>query len=372
MVEKHTGKILVIDDQAINREICQANLEMEGFEVLAAGGGMEGVSMAKKNLPDLVLLDIMMPDLDGYQVLEKMKGSKDLKHIPILMLTARTGTNDIIRALELGASDYVKKPFDVNELVARCKTLVSLKQSEDRLRNDRNFIDNLLKGMAHDLNNIFYALRLFEVVEKRIQKVHSELDPQMKLQFSTDFELIEKTMNYLKVNIATGEDLTRGGLALSEASQSVKTLQPLSGILQSAINILKKNLVKTKINMDLQIQENIQPVYCNESDIYRVIMNIIINAIFAMNKTEVPELKVRLWQGEKEAKISISDNGTGIPDDVLPKIFDEKFSTREKGKGNGLGLALVKRIMENHNGEIKVSTVQGEGTSFTLIFPAGG
>ena len=125
------GVILVVDDQDSNRQICQENLELEDYKVYLASNGQEGLETARAIRPDLILLDIMMPVMDGYQALERLKADPDLARIPVLMLTAKAESKDLAKALGMGASDYVKKPFNVDELLARVKHLVQLKQTQE-------------------------------------------------------------------------------------------------------------------------------------------------------------------------------------------------------------------------------------------------
>jgi CheY-like chemotaxis protein len=125
------GVILVVDDQETNQQICQENLELEDFKVHVASNGLEGLEAAREIMPDLILLDIMMPVMDGYQTLAKLKDEPALDNIPVLMLSAKAGSQEVAKALSMGASDYVKKPFSVDELIARVRHLVAFKQTQE-------------------------------------------------------------------------------------------------------------------------------------------------------------------------------------------------------------------------------------------------
>ncbi len=367
MTKENQGTILVIDRQGKERDIFQNILESEGFKVHTTDRGIEGIKAAKQIDPHLILLDIKIPDMDGFEVLKTLQRDTALSNIPVLILATQIGTDDIIKSFTMGASDYVKKPFHSNELMARCKTLVSLKQKDDEIRNDRNFIENLMKGMTHDLNTIFNAMIHFEVIEKKIKEIENKIPSQIHETLRDDFILIDRTITYLKSNITTGAEIIKNSLTIQEVDRSVKSANSIDDIVHSVVNTIRRNLAKSNITINLYIKKNMPQVICNKSDIYRLIVNIIINSIYATNKIEKPEINIRLWYNKNIVKISISDNGTGIPDEALPHIFEERFSTREKGKG--LGLALVKRIVDGLGGEISVFSSVGEGTTFTISIP---
>ncbi len=224
-----------------------------------------------------------------------------------------------------------------------------------------------MKGMTHDLNTIFNAMIHFEVIEKKIKEIESKIPAQIHDALRDDFILIDKTITYLRSNIATGVEILKNSLAIQEVGQSMKSVNSIDDIAHSVVNTLRRNLAKSNISINLYVQKNMPPVICNKSDIYRLVVNIVINSIYATNKIENPEINIRLWYNENIVKISISDNGSGIPDKALPHIFEERFTMREKGKG--LGLSLVKRIVDGLGGEISVFSNAGEGTTFTISIP---
>lgn len=127
----------MVDDNEKNRELCELNLDMEGFDVLLAQNGKEGVEMAEARQPDVVLLDIMMPVMDGYEALRAMKTNPRISDTPVLMLTAKAAVGDVVKALDMGANDYLRKPFDIGELIARVKTLVALKKAQDAVKENQ-------------------------------------------------------------------------------------------------------------------------------------------------------------------------------------------------------------------------------------------
>lgn len=142
------GLILVVDDNQKNRALCRQNLEMEGFAVMEAANGLQGLEVALSRRPDLILLDIMMPEMDGYETLERLRRTPKLKDVSVLMLTAKAGAEDVVRALDMGANDYLRKPFDIDEMVARANTLVNLFQAQEAVREHKRHMESEMNQAA--------------------------------------------------------------------------------------------------------------------------------------------------------------------------------------------------------------------------------
>jgi len=367
MINKNEGIILFIIRSGKEQQVFHNELEQEGFKVHITDSGIKGVEAARQLCPHLILLDLNILKMDKFEALKMLQKDTPLNNIPILILSTQSDTDDIIKSFKMGASDYVKIPFNSTELVARCKTLVSLKKKDDIIRNEHNYINNLMKGMTHDLNIIFNAMIHFEVIEKKIKEIEKKIPTQIYNTLSDDFKLIDKTTTFLKLNISNGAEIIKRSIDLHEVSQSVKSLNSIDDTVKSVVNSMKRKLSKSNIKLNLHVQKDIPSVTCNKSDIHRLIVNIIINSIFAISNIENPEITIRLWHNKNIVKISISDNGAGIPDDVLPHIFEEHYTTRENGQG--MGLAIVKRIVDDLDAEISVFSTVRDGTNFTISIP---
>ena len=367
MIKENEGIILLIIRRGKEQQLFNNELEQEGFKVHITDSGIEGVETARQLCPHLILLDINILQMDGFEVLKMLKKDAPLNNIPVLILSTQSGTDDIIKSFKMGASDYVKIPFNSTELMARCKTLVSLKKKDDIIRNDHNFINNLMKGMTNDLNTIFNSMIHFDVIEKKIKEIENKIPSQIHNAISDDFKLINKTITFLKLNISNGAEIIRNSINFHEVSQSIKSLNSIEDTIQSVVNSMRRNLSKSNIKLNLNVQNDIPPVTCNKSDIHRLLVNMIINSIYAIGNVNNPEINLRLWHNENMVKISISDNGVGIPDNVLPHIYEEHFTTRENGQG--MGLAISKRIVDDLDAEISVFSKIGVGTTFTISIP---
>jgi sigma-B regulation protein RsbU (phosphoserine phosphatase) len=165
VIVQRPGLVLVVDDHEKNREICRINLELEEFDVILAEDGLQGYQRAENDKPDLILLDIMMPVMDGYEMLRRVRANPDLADTPVLMLTAKAASSDVVRALDLGANDYLKKPFDVEEMLARTRTLVSLKRAQDQIKSDRQRLAQELNLARKIQTSLIPPSKLFDELE---------------------------------------------------------------------------------------------------------------------------------------------------------------------------------------------------------------
>lgn len=149
--------VLIVDDNKNNSEIYKIYLESEGYTVLSAENGEQGLTLIKEILPDVILLDIMMPVMDGYQMLETLRTDSSTTDIPVLVLTVRTNTHDVVKAFQMGANDYLKKPFNVDELIARANKLLKLKQTQDSLKQKTEILQQHQRNLEYKLKKLTQA-----------------------------------------------------------------------------------------------------------------------------------------------------------------------------------------------------------------------
>jgi sigma-B regulation protein RsbU (phosphoserine phosphatase) len=169
--------VLVVDDNGKNLDICRINLEMEDMEVHTAVNGAEGLEKSRRVKPDLILLDIMMPVMDGYEMLKRLKSTADLSDIPVLMLTAKAAVNEVVKALDMGAQDYLRKPFDVEELVARSRTLISLKKAQETVRENQRRLSMELALAASIQENLLPSTDFLNSISKDGLSVYAFTQP---------------------------------------------------------------------------------------------------------------------------------------------------------------------------------------------------
>jgi CheY-like chemotaxis protein len=396
----YKNKILIVDDEPINVELLEAMLPEEKHDIIRAYNGLEAVEKAINLLPDIILLDIMMPEMNGYQVTRKLKNDPLTHHIPIVLVTALNGVKDKVKGLEVGADDFLSKPLDRTELTARVNSLLKVKAYHDHLLNYQKELEvevarrteklaaelvkrketeaqliqtqkmeaigTLAGGIAHDFNNILASIMGY--AELAILDVRKNT----------------KLHEYLKEVMVAGsraKDLVRQILTFSR--QTEKELRPLR--LEFILNEILK-LLRASLPATIEMRQNINsesPVLADSTQIHQLIMNLCTNAAHAMEQKggiltvelNDVQLETELIQSPSNIasgayiKLTVSDTGHGMTPAVMERIFDPFFTTKEKGKGTGIGLSTVHGIVKSHGGEITVSTEPGKGSTFNVFLP---
>ncbi len=350
--------ILIIDDDPDMRHVLEAVLSKNDYHIEFAVNGLEGLEKVEKLVPDLILLDVMMPGMDGFEVCRRLKSSKKYLKIPIIMVTALDTREDMVQGLEAGADDFIHKPFNNIELRARVRSMLRISnlisELERSINRERYLADlgRLAGSIAHDLRNINFVILGSVEFLSHIYETGSEEDKicQRVLQVTSTMDnIVSGLMNYAK-----------GG----ESVRIPRNIQPL---IQAALDIFERQLQSVELLQDFAM---VPPVKCSAGELQQVFLNLIKNAVDAMKKERTRQLFIRLWPEADEVRISVSDTGCGIPPDILPRIFDDLFTTKKDG--TGIGLATVRKIVAAHDGKIDVTSEVGHGTTFTLSFPQAG
>ena len=355
--------ILIVDDNVRNRNICHEILHTEDKSIISAENGEEGLRIAAEQKPDVILLDIMMPVMDGYEMLRQLKEDMELQNIPVLMLTAKTDTKDVVKALEMGANDYLIKPFIHQELIARVGTLCRLKHAEDRMRHiiarleheteklaHKAELGSQAGELAHDLSNVMAITQLISFIPDMLD--NPDEHDQIRSYVETTLEAIN-----------LGSEISHGYTSyLKDIGQEAK-IQPLKPLFQPLSMYAKQ--FKGELIQD--IPDDLPQVLCKADQIKRIVINLFVNASQAIGERDDALIQCKAWVEKDMVCFSIADNGCGIDEGTLPNIFEECFTTKKNG--TGLGLFMVKQVIESQGGTIKVDSKPGEGTVFTLSLP---
>lgn len=328
--------------------------------------GKEALDFMTVHLPDLILLDIMMPELNGFEVCKTLKADKKFQDIPIIFLTAKTETDDIVKGFNLGASDYITKPFNSAELLSRVATHIENKRNREIILEQNREQKELLHILCHDLYNPFAAIHSsLEIIRE---------DPN---SLDTIINLIDKSSS----NGMQMIDLVRQMRALMEKESLLElTSLNLSASFLEAVSLLKNRLTAKQIKLDIQIPNHIHIIGEDVSLKNSVINNILTNAIkFSYAGSDI---SVTTEETEKEVRLIITDHGIGIPETILQQIFDIKKATSRVGTeqemGTGFGMPLVEKFMTVYGGAIQISSKEEKefpnesGTIVTLIFKKPG
>lgn len=352
--------ILIVDDNPNNVQLLKAVMNMRGFDVLVAKNGIHALETVKTDLPDLILLDIMMPEMDGFEACQKLKECPSTKNIPIIFLTAKSHIDDIMKGFELGAVDYITKPFSSNELVARVEIHLKLKFSQETVIRQRNELREMVQILCHDLSNPLGAvISSFEL---------SEYDPSY-LDQNKHLILSYVRRQYEIIG------LVRELRSIAE-DKSVFNLIPVdvTKAVNESIETLQYQMTRKNIKAVVSLEENTYVLAEKVSLINSVLNNLLTNAI----KFSYPDSVITVASQKKDGKvlISISDKGMGIPGDLKNKIYaidrrNTRFGTMGE-KGTGFGMPLVKKFVTEYGGDIEITSKdenehpQDHGTLITL------
>ena len=354
------------------------------YNVFVAYNGLQGLDSVHQKTPDLVVSDVMMPEMDGYELCEKIKSDEQTQHIPVVLLTAKATVDDKIEGLEHGADQYLAKPFNPNELRATIgslltkkelqaelskanlelrKTLQELEETQVQLVHTARLesVGMLAAGMAHEIKNNIYCMRAgLDGISKRMV-----LLSEGKLDIKDTYKNIEKVMKTNDEAIESSLHVVNSLLAFSGRNVKGAGYYDINKGIESTITILLPR-IKDKVSVHKEYGE-LKEVECRLEEINQVIMNIMLNAYQAIE--EKGAIWIMTTQKADEVRISIADDGPGIPEENLDKIFSPFFSTKEKELNTGLGLSICYNIIMAHHGSIDVNSTFGQGTEFIITLP---
>lgn len=419
------GTILIIDDNPTNLEVLYATLVNAGYEIFVQMNGEDGIELAIQQQPDLILLDVMMPGIDGFETCCRLQSNLATQAIPIIFMSALSDTEHKIKGLSLGAVDYITKPFQQKEVLARVNVHLKLKRATDQLeqqvqertnslvetlhslqqmqvqlvQNEKmSALGQLVAGVAHEINNPMgcingnFALMedsfkdLFQIIDSYQKEV---LQPSICLQQqieAIDLDYLRSDLPKMFESTHTAinriKDISNSLRIFSRADNSHPVLFNIHESIDSTILILKHRL-KASDNPEIEVIKEygeLPLIECYPGQLNQVFMNIIANAIDALEEANLQQynhnhlgkiiIKTTLYENKESVSISIKDNGIGINQQIKHQIFEHLFTTKKVGKGTGLGLAIAHQIIiEKHHGSIEVNSEQGEGTEFVITLP---
>jgi two-component system sensor histidine kinase/response regulator len=382
-------KILIVDDNPKNRAICEEIFE-EDFDLIHAEDGAAALRLIRERHPDVVLLDVMMPGINGYEVCQRMKADAETGHIPVIIVSAKGQTDEIIEGFDSRADDYIVKPFVNSELRARVRATLRLKQAQDELQaanrklhehtrkleeaNERlKELDRIKAGftamLVHDLRSPLSVVQVtLQMLESDSLIAQSEYKTLIRESLASCNDLFELTSDLMEIFRSESTTMV---LSLSRMSLQRLVEEPFR---QATVLARKKD-----ISLDLRLPEEPQVVRADSYKLQRALTNLLSNAVKFTPRGGTIGLHVTPPQcltGEDaspEVLIDVIDSGDGIPAHDLPFIFDPYYqaNTQNSGMGSGLGLAIVKRIVAAHGGEVSVKSKLGQGSCFSIRLPLG-
>ncbi|MCL6749503.1 hybrid sensor histidine kinase/response regulator [Nostoc sp. CCCryo 231-06] len=361
-------RILAVDDTPDNLILVQAILESEGYEIDLVSDGIKALRQVEQSPPDLILLDVMMPGIDGYEVTRRIRNNPAISYIPILLITA-FHESSVVEGLDVGADDFIRKPFDTDELLARVRSLLRLKHSLDEQQKMARQREDFVSRLTHDLRTPLVAsdrmLNLFEM--ETFCKISPEMKQAIAVMIRSNQNLMEMVNTLLEVYRfeAGKKTLNWEECDLREISQEVVSeLSPLTS---------EKGLTLKIDTLELNpLSKNTGIIMGDRLELRRVINNLIANAI---KFTDTGGITIRIFETPPNSEnpdsvtIEIQDTGYGIAPEDQATIFERFRQGKHKRSGSGLGLHLSHRIVEAHAGTIQVTSEIGKGSLFTVQLP---
>ncbi|HVM46909.1 MAG TPA: ATP-binding protein [Candidatus Acidoferrum sp.] len=378
--------VLIADDEPDMLSFLRSQLSSQ-YNVLEAVDGQQAVEKASQFLPDLILLDMMMPEKDGLQACREIREQTPTQNIPVVLLTARADEETKLKALEAGASDFLAKPFSTTELHVRIRNLVEshryqrkvsrqnlvlestieqLKETETQLVQTEKLasLGRMSAGIIHEINNPlnFATTGLFTLRNKG-----KYVAPEQQEEYHDILKDVEEGIKRVKNIISDLRMFTHPETASRDQVEVAETVA-------AALRFLSSEW-KGKVRIEQDLSGH-QTIWANRNRLIQVLVNLLQNSLDALQTKSFVNEQPTIWiQGRQEAGKSIlvvRDNGSGIEPEHLAKVFDPFFTTKEIGKGMGLGLSICYRIVQEYEGRITVRSEPGRFCEFTLEFPAKG
>jgi len=347
------NKILIVDDAIDTVELLKKRFQAEGYDTAEAYNGEEGLQKVSEYNPDLIVLDIMMPKIDGYEVCQRLKADENTKYIPVLMLTAKGEVENKVKGLDIGADDYLAKPFDYTELSARIRSLLSTKaEHEKKLEEEKSgALEQMMDQVAHEIRNPLTAIGGFA---RKVYGKLSEEDPN------------KKYMEMIIQDVAVLEDMIKKLIEIKTMAVCYLESANINDIIKESLEVFDKEIKEKAIDVKMKLLDNPHIISADRKLLKRALCSIIKNALEAMTES-TKVLKITNETKEDRVEIVISDTGKGISKDKLKNIFDPFVTS--KVYGPGLGLTFANKIIQDHGGNIDVESEPYKGTTFTITLP---
>ncbi len=362
------NSILVVDDEPNGFDVIEAHLYREGYELIYASSGIEALSQLKTLEADAILLDVMMPQMDGIEVCRRLKSDSGLKHIPIIMVTALNSKEELARAIEAGADDFLTKPVSGIELRARVRSMLRIKQQYDELQAMVTLREDLSNMIVHDLRN-----PLTKIMVCSSLLIDGVLDDE-ELQSIQIIASAGHQLNSMINDLLLQAKMQAGKMILNRSYVN------LNDLILEAVSEFKSVANSKKLHLKTQLPEQSEPVSVDANLFRRLIDNLLSNAHKFSPKESTITLQVEYLIDEAlgnkkrtahkpKVIIRVADQGNGVQEDLKQRIFD-KYEVGKAIEGVsqlGLGLTFCKMVVEAHKGTIFVEDNKPKGSIFTVI-----
>mgnify|MGYP005840004429 CR=1 FL=1 len=376
MMNEEGFHILIVEDEQDTAEYMSTLLEIRGYTTSWAYSGTEALEMLERACRQedgscpihLVILDVRLPDLDGYEVCRRIKNDEVLRHVSVIMVTALHSTSDKTKGLDLGADDYITKPFQPEELLARVRAVLRVRQMEREARQRAIELEQsqaqliqveklaamgrLAASIAHELNNPLQAIQnCLHLVLKR------PLPESKRRQY---LEMAQEEVERLI-------GIVQGMLEFYRPSKGQRAPIDTNTVVENVLALAAKQLQHGQVTVHQRLAPNLPPLEAVSDQLKQVFLNIVINAVEAMPEGGDLYVDTGLTPDRRWITVSFTDTGMGLSPEEQANIFEPFYTT--KTKGTGLGLSVSYGIIERHGGSIEVHSQPGQGSRFTVKLP---
>ena len=405
-------EILIVDDNPNNLRVLSTVLSEQGYDVRIATSGQMALESVQSQCPDLIFLDIKMPNMNGYEVCRWLKANETTRDAPVIFISALDDVLDKVEAFNSGCADYVTKPFQQAEVLARAQVHLRLRKATQTLERQKEDLQQTLQqlksaqariianeklaslgtltaGIAHEIcNPLNFVNNYAKVSVKLTETVLSEIEHHSTPLSIVAVDKIKALLTDIRENSASihqhgqrAESIIRNMMQHARTGRAPYKLTNLNGVLAHAIQLVYHSMRAKNPHFNLKINADYDDVMGQlelaASDINRAFINIIENACYALQAKQAetdekftPTLWVKTSKQNQSAEVRIRDNGLGIAPEVKAKVFQPFFTTKPVGEGTGLGLSITHDIIVGqHQGALSLATEPGNYTEFVITLP---
>ncbi|HZZ82436.1 MAG TPA: response regulator [Gemmataceae bacterium] len=398
------GTILIADDDAANRQILARLLSLLGHDVTMAENGREALSLLHERLFDLVLLDVVMPEMDGITALKQIKADAHLQEMPVIMVSGLDEVASVVRCIEEGAEDYLTKPLDPVILSARINAWLERKRLRDAARNRSEELERALQelkatqdrlvaheklaslgaltaGIAHEIRNPLNFVTNFAQLAVELVR---ELRERLRDTSPDTTELLldlEQNVTKIEEHGRRAEHIVRGMLLHARSQPGQRQRTDLNQLVSEAVNLAYRGMrgqdATFHVAVEMDLDRTLPQLDVSPQDLSRVVINLMNNALYAVHQKRQkaspifqPRVRVQTRNGGDTVELRFWDNGDGISPQLREKIFTPFFTTKPAGAGTGLGLSIsYDIIVQMHKGSLRVESGEGRHAEFIVSLP---
>ncbi|MCM8535523.1 MAG: response regulator [Lentisphaeraceae bacterium] len=383
------NSILLIDDQSSVRKLLKKILERHDYKVHEAACSEEGLKQIDEQQIDLIILDVMLENEIGYQVCKNFKKNENISHIPIIFLTASEESTAMKEAYEAGGVDFILKPVDSGSLLMRVKSHFAQIDARRKLQTQHEelksyqaillqeektaAVSKMVGGLSHELNNPLACIKSnFNGLSKYLNRI-SEAVAAIPEEFEDFHKTCKKNLkNCLDIVEESNEEF----LQLRSITDRLVTLDlpadeeqsySLNEAIENSLTLYSKEL--SSCQLSLEKADDLPETICHPATVTEIISSLLCNSLYAVKNIDNANICISTQHDDQNIYLSIQDNGCGIPENILAKIWDPFFTTKDVGEGAGLGLSSVSHLIKSMNGSVQATSTVNEGATFTITLP---